>query len=331
MHIERIDPLDLDLDVADEIAAITADNNTAAGAPIPAPTGPTVLRHLQLQSDNRPVDGLWLAYEGDTLVGRVVLQLPDRENLDSAYVSGGVRPDHHRRGVGRALMDTVLEHLDGTDRRKVYSGAVEGGSGVPALEAMGFKRLAVNAIRRIDVHGTTSSHWDRLYADAAEHAADYELQRMVAVTPEDRLEDLVALHDAINDAPLSDPDSEPDVWDADRVRTYDQAMAGRSQTVYRVLARHRTSGEWAGMSILCVDEFAPGVAFQEDTSVVRAHRGHRLGLLMKTEMLRWITDVRPEVGATDTWNDTTNHHMIAVNEALGAQMIARHIGYRLER
>ena len=35
------------------------------------------------------------------------------------------------------------------------------------------------------------------------------------------------------------------------------------------------------MSLLCVDEFAPGVAFQEDTSVVRAYRGHRLGLLMK--------------------------------------------------
>ena len=78
-----------------------------------------------------------------------------------------------------------------------------------------------------------------------------------------------------------------------------------------------------------MDEFAPAVAFQEDTSVVRAHRGHRLGLLMKADMLRWISHERPEVSATDTWNATTNHHMIAVNERLGATVIARHVSFRL--
>jgi hypothetical protein len=78
-----------------------------------------------------------------------------------------------------------------------------------------------------------------------------------------------------------------------------------------------------------VDEFLPDVAFQEDTSVVRTHRGHRLGLLMKTDMLRWIVRERPEVSATDTWNSTTNHHMIAVNERLGATVIARHVSFRL--
>ena len=96
-----------------------------------------------------------------------------------------------------------------------------------------------------------------------------------------------------------------------------------------VLARHRTSGEWAGLSMLCVDEFAPTVAFQEDTSVVRAHRGHRLGLLMKADMLRWISQERPEVTAADTWNATNNHHMIAVNERLGATVIAHNQTYRL--
>ena len=44
------------------------------------------------------------------------------------------------------------------------------------------------------------------------------------------------------------------------------------------------------MSLVAVDEFLPTVAFQEDTTVVRAHRGHRLGLLMKTDMLRWVAD-----------------------------------------
>ena len=74
------------------------------------------------------------------------------------------------------------------------------------------------------------------------------------------------------------------------------AMTQRRQTTYRVLARHVPTGEWAGMSLLCVDEFSPSVAAQEDTSVVRAHRGHRLGLLMKTDMVRWLADAAPGGG-----------------------------------
>jgi hypothetical protein len=79
------------------------------------------------------------------------------------------------------------------------------------------------------------------------------------------------LHEAINDAPAGDG-TEPDAWDAARLRRYDASMASRRQTTYRVLARHCAPGEWAGMWLSCVDEFDPRVAFQEDTSVVRAHR-----------------------------------------------------------
>jgi hypothetical protein len=202
---------------------------------------------------------------------------------------------------------------------------------VTALAALGFGRAARYAIRRVDLHGTGLAHWDRLHDEAAASAADYELIRQVGPTPDERLEGMVALHAAINDAPRDDPGLEADVWDVARLTDYENAMAGRHQTPYRVMARHRRSGEWAGLSLLCVDEFQPTVAFQEDTSVVREHRGHRLGLLMKTEMLRWIAAERPEIGATDTWNETTNHHMIAVNERLGANVLATYAVHRLDR
>ena len=45
------------------------------------------------------------------------------------------------------------------------------------------------------------------------------------------------------------------------------------------ISRHRSSGSWAGHTVFCIDEFDPEVGHQEDTSVVPAHRGHRLGLL----------------------------------------------------
>ena len=97
-------------------------------------------------------------------------------------------------------------------------------------------------------------------------------------------------------------------------------MQKRRQQVYRLMARHRRTGEWAGHTILCVDGTRPGYAVQEDTSVVRDHRGHRLGMLLKASMLLWMRETHPELTTIDTWNATSNSHMIAVNEALGCEV-----------
>ena len=55
--------------------------------------------------------------------------------------------------------------------------------------------------------------------------------------------------------------------------------------------------------------------------MVREHRGHRLGLLLKTEMLLWLRDVEPAVEAVDTWNAESNDHMVGVNEQLGYRVM----------
>lgn len=328
LRIERIDPLDLDLETADAMAEVLTAANEADGLDLPPRVGAAVMTYRQLQSECRPIDGLWLAFHDDRLVGMLDLQLPWRENTSTAMVRAHVHPDARDRGIGSALLAEAERVVREAGRTRVYSGAFAGGDGVAALEAWGFTpHEGRYAIRRIDVYGAPYGQWDQVYDEAAAHAADYELTHLVGATPEDMLEGMAALHEAINDAPRHDEDEEPVAFDPQRVRDYDKAMAGRRQTVYRVIARHRESGEWAGISMLCVDEFAPALAFQEDTSVVRAHRGHRLGLLMKADMLRWVTRERPEIAAVDTWNAVSNHHMIAVNERLGATVVAHYVGY----
>ena len=61
---------------------------------------------------------------------------------------------------------------------------------------------------------------------------------------------------------------------------------------------------------------------QGDTAVARAHRGHRLGLLLKIDMLHWLAEAEPQLEVIETWNQADNAYMINVNEA---------IGYRLNR
>jgi GNAT superfamily N-acetyltransferase len=329
VRIDRVDPLELDLDTADEMAAVGYAIRDADGVRASTPSGPTRLKLYQHGSDGTPAGGVWLAREGARLVGIASAYYPTRENTDSAGVSGGVHPDHRGRGVGRALLETVREAAAAEGRTKIYSGTMQGTAGEAAVAGLGFEAIHTYAISHLDLHDADRARWDRLHADAAAAASHYELVRIVGRTPEQQLDDVVALFAAINDAPMTDPDAEPDAWDAARVRAYDEAMQSRRQTVYRVMARHRASGSWAGHTVFCIDEFDPEVGHQEDTSVVTAHRGHRLGLLLKTEMLRWMADERPEVRISETWNSVENHHMLAVNEALGTRVVDRHLSLRL--
>ncbi len=86
---------------------------------------------------------------------------------------------------------------------------------------------------------------------------------------------------------------------------------------YSVAARHMATGEVAALTQVTVDPSDPGWGFQLITAVIAAHRGHRLGLLVKVAMLEWLATAEPKLERITTWNAEDNTHMIAVNEALG--------------
>lgn len=328
MDISRVDPAGVGLELAELLVAVDGASMAAAGLPIPTEPGPSRMTSLHYGNGGRPLDALWVAGSLEAPLAWATLELPTRDNLGAAMVRGVVRPEHRRAGIGRELLRAATGLARERGRTALHAGAWEGTDGVGFLEAQGFSSTGQQryTVRRLDLHEDLA-RVERLRAEAAAGAADYELVRLREPAPDDLVPGLVALHEAINDAP-ADAGQEPDVWDAARVREYDAAMARRHQTTYRVLARHLPSGAWAGMTLLCVDEFAPSVAFQEDTNVVRAHRGHRLGLLLKCDLQQWIAAERPEVGSTQTWNATDNHHMIAVNERLGCEVVAHHVGFR---
>jgi hypothetical protein len=96
----------------------------------------------------------------------------------------------------------------------------------------------------------------------------------------------------------------------------------------RLVARHRVSGELAGHTVVCVEGQRPAVAHQHDTAVARAHRGHRLGMLLKAGMVLWLAESEPQVQTVDTWNAESNDHMIAVNEALGYRVMGRELQFQ---
>ena len=72
---------------------------------------------------------------------------------------------------------------------------------------------------------------------------------------------------------------------------------------------------------MLVDPEAPQWGFQQLTAVIRSHRGHRLGLLVKTAMLELLASAEPQIEWIATGNAATNEHMIAVNEQLGYKVV----------
>ena len=83
------------------------------------------------------------------------------------------------------------------------------------------------------------------------------------------------------DIPMGDLVLEEESWDEERVRTDYQRIAAIGRRVVDAYAQHEATGELVGYTQVQVPQADPQVAFQQDTLVMREHRGHGLGLRMK--------------------------------------------------
>jgi GNAT superfamily N-acetyltransferase len=259
------------------------------------------------------------------VTGVLTIGLPRWDNLHLALVRVVVDPRVRRHGLGRRLFEAGLDRVRAEGRRLVCGWAFERTAGVEFLKAMGMEPALEEVFRRLDVLAVDWPRLDREYGTARRLAADYELVRVPVPAPAELLPGIVAMTGAINDAPIDGLDIEDEVFTPERVRGYEAAQAAMGRRLYRLVARHRGSGVLAGHTVVGVDAEQPWAAGQHDTSVVRAHRGHRLGLLLKIEMLRWLREVEPQLRTIETSNAGSNAHMIRINELLGFEVLTRSI------
>jgi RimJ/RimL family protein N-acetyltransferase len=185
------------------------------------------------------------------------------------------------------------------------------------LRSSGAKRVLTEPRRALDLRTVAPDHFTALREGAARHAAGYSLITWTGVTPDQHLDGVARLQNAMNDAPREEG-IEDSIWDADRVRErYDSSLVRMGVRGYSVAAIHDATGDLAALTQLEVDPDCPEWGHQGITAVTRPHRGHRLGLLVKAAMLQWLADAEPQVEQVETSNADANEHMIAVNEALG--------------
>jgi GNAT superfamily N-acetyltransferase len=273
------------------------------------------------QKDERRV--AFAAVHGGAVVGHLGVMLPLTDNTHRAQVALAVRPGGRRQGVGRALLD-VAERLVREDGREVIGGFSDVASGHDD-PAAGF------ALK----HGYAAEHTElrndlrlplaeRVLAEAESPATGYEVLTSWDGIPDGWLADRAELSRRMStDPPLGGLALYEEQWDGERVRRGFELALAQGRRVVESVARHTASGRLVGFTTMAVARHTPDVAYQWSTLVLREHRGHRLGLLLKAHNLRALAAGLPAVRRVVTWNAADNVPMLRVNRALGFQTIGR--------
>jgi GNAT superfamily N-acetyltransferase len=273
----------------------------------------------------------WLASDspGGDVVGCYLLMLPDRENLTMATCALYVAPGARRSGRGRELLAHCADQARMAGRSRLGAEARDGSPGAAFAAVQGATSGIAEVLRVLTVDAALTARLPALHTAAEQLTDGYTLVSWLGETPPEYLDDSARLSAAMADAPR-DEGTDPELWDADRIRRADRAMIEAGQRMYCVAAMHEQSGHLAAITLIGTDPGTPGWGFQALTAVLPEHRGNRLGLRVKVAMLeRLITD-RPDVARIMTGNAGANRHMIAINEQLGFEVVSVHRRWDLD-
>ncbi len=270
----------------------------------------------------------FLAEDGGEALGGLAVHTSEYDNLDLAWLGVDVHPAHRRHGYGTSLLEAAYDVCREMNRSLVGIDGWESVQTSGFASATGFEKKSQAINRRQHLTELEPGLAQQVRAEAEKRTGDYELVRIQGSSPDDLLDQLSQVSAAINDAPLDDLEIEDEAYPPERIRAYEQAQEASGIRLYRILARHRGTGELGGHTVVAVDTERPALGEQHDTAVAREHRGHRLGALLKADMMLWLAEAEPQLETIDTWNTESNDHMIGINEQLGYRIIGRELQFQ---
>jgi GNAT superfamily N-acetyltransferase len=280
---------------------------------------------------------MFVARADGQVVGRAVFETLADPGSEFAWFTVEVLPEFRGRGIGSALTD-LLDGVAAAENRTisvVYAvspdgpgerlNAPTGFGSVPAnnpevrfLRGRGYRLEQVErgSLLRLPVAPALLA---RKLADAQAWAGDeYSVVSWTGRTPPRWLEDQAMLYTRMStDAPSAGIQEPEDVWTVARLVAEQDASSAGPRVALVTAALHRPTGHLAGFTELSVPSDPLRAVEQQDTLVLREHRGHRLGMLLKVANLQQLALQFPQQSAVTTFNAEENRFMLDVNEALG--------------
>ncbi|MGO4956071.1 GNAT family N-acetyltransferase [Luteococcus sp. Sow4_B9] len=261
------------------------------------------------------------------------------DNQNVAELGVIVAEPARRQGVGTALLaacervarqkgcTTVqgwAEHRSPGENEDALTPPTGAGR-VPYDAAAGFALARGYRLEQCEQHSVCALPGDagklaELRADALPHAAGYQLHSFVGPVPDELVCGYAQLLEHFSaEVPSGGLETEPECWDADRIRRGEAARAAAGREAVTTLAIHEATGAVVASTDITTDPVHPEVCFQQVTVVDRAHRGHRLGLLVKLANHQALAEHRPRLRRVHTWNADENDWMRSINRDLGFQ------------
>jgi hypothetical protein len=147
---------------------------------------------------------------------------------------------------------------------------------------------------------------------------DYRVVQWLGNCPDEWVEDYAMLNQRMSvDVPMAGLDFDEESWDVERVRTQERISRDRGRQSFTTAALHVPSGHLAAFSVIEAPSHKPESLFQENTLVLKEHRGRSLGLLVKAANLELVQMAHPEGRRVHTWNAGENEHMLTINVRMG--------------
>jgi GNAT superfamily N-acetyltransferase len=314
MEIRRI--------AADDGAAIEAwfQLRLAWAAEMPFDPGPCRAFHEATLTHPWPdeEDAAYLALLDGEPIGFCTATVHHLDNRDVLGCELVVHPDHRGHGFGTALLDSLRAMAREHGCTRLLTELPGDGPGSSWALARGARPVMRMTHYRLDLTSVDTAAHDALLVDARELASAYSVVQWTSPTPDVHLAAVGVLEGKMStDPPTDDLSWEPEVYDADRMRRRDAMIAARGMRQYTSVARCDATGELVGSTTLTRLATLPEHIDQWETIVLEEHRGHRLGMLLKIENLRFAQREESALRFVDTVTANSNEWMRRVNEGLG--------------
>ena len=271
------------------------------------------------------------------IVARGVVEYRLGDAADTAWLEVQVVPELRGHGIGRAVAERLesVALSDGRTKGIVYAPSwVVGGERLPSptgfgdvpagsretrlLRSLGYELEQVERGSRLALPVAADTLDSLLERASAAAGADYRLHLWGTHTPPEWRDDIAYLLTRMStDAPSAGLEEAEDPWTVERLLADEEEEAEGPRTPFVAAVEHVPTGHLVGFTELAAPAEYERPIDQEDTIVLREHRGHRLGMLLKAANLAHVQRVRPGHPAITTYNAEENRHMLAVNEALG--------------